>query len=980
MEKISSVTKTDSVVGHSNPVTYTAYPQPGYGQTDGDNLMFVPCLVAVPVDQSEDEETRTKYPTIFPGSLGSVNGLHLNDRMERMIGSVIWVKERSLLSEYQSVDSATPIFTSFGQMQSRFAWREGQWSYNDVVGVLNDSPSTSTLDPFYLCNTAVMMGNTNLANNKRASFTCIFEMNKAHKKRMFKEYQWGSEDSNVVLREVLQEGTLNWTWRKDWLIPLSHDDLLQIQALYSSVFGQILWANKFLQFSELNDGIGVGEDGAYNNMISSGRNVRDKEIHSRRVLLSSIRSKDDRKLMLHYEGQCGNISANFYQWGKACSKMEETLFQGVAGVHENPDMILDTHKFLLNGEIPVNQTYGFEGSEVYSKKSGFYGNPHVADIRRKHLGHQWALTQYQEDFGSGLRADITFRAPRYFISMSHEFIPEAEYTSHSYDTKFNTHPLFYSLYAEDGDYTQDIEMVTLVNGDLCPKSMAMELDLSYKNGVITWYGKTEGQNTTPIGYVSTRCIPVELVFEEEKPLVRSTDNEWGHVVLTLLFKDEHSSSGLYSLKQTKALTILRSEFEDGLNNDAFKVLIDPVRGFYDPDHRALGGKSYVFGDSRWTEEECVYIGSFSCDYDSRQETLILQDDAIYPEDSDEVYTRNDVGYNVWEHSDGYYYTYEQPELRHEYHNGPRGDFRTKETIYGIGFEVEKEDSSPLYDYDLYETDNLMWARESDGSLDDETGFELVSPIYDLMTDKLDTDLENRILKDHINADYSSNCGGHINFSIRGKDGIEAFRSVSSFIPLIVALYKGRWDAGYSRIKRKPHQYESGDKYSAINVRSRMVEFRIFSAVKNVTNLLWRRDLMRLMVKYIDTTPVKILGLLTDSRSDLHKHLLKVYDANRMLQITLLYAQLADDMYDTQKFTKDGNGLMFTTAIRSLKRKKKPQQLVLGFAFENFTNLQNVFGSSFKATNKTSIDWVVNGLSHQFDTTYQSVEDDDNWLS
>ena len=115
--------------------------------------------------------------------------------------------------------------------------------------------------------------------------------------------------------------------------------------------------------------------------------------------------------------------------------------------------------------------------------------------------------------------------------------------------------------------------------------------------------------------------------------------------------------------------------------------------------------------------------------------------------------------------------------------------------------------------------------------------------------------------------------------------------------------------------------------------------------------------MRLMVKHIDATPVKILGLLTDSRSDLHKHLLKVYNADRVLQITLLYAQLADDMYDTQKFTKDGNGLMFTTAVRSLKRKGKPQQLVLGFAFDNFTNLRSVFGSDFSETNKTSIDWV-----------------------
>ena len=39
-----------------------------------------------------------------------------------------------------------------------------------------------------------------------------------------------------------------------------------------------------------------------------------------------------------------------------------------------------------------------------------------------------------------------------------------------------------------------------------------------------------------------------------------------------------------------------------------------------------------------------------------------------------------------------------------------------------------------------------------------------------------------LLKDHINADVSRNCGGHMGFSIRGKTGAEAFDLYNGFFP------------------------------------------------------------------------------------------------------------------------------------------------------------------------------------------------------
>ena len=943
MENDFRETRTEEVIGHLLPISYTAYPTPGQM---GAGRMWVPVLFAPPLDRTEyspdSPPNEEENPCISPGCAPNVNGLHLNSSMERMIGSVLWVREQHLLSANKTIE-ATPTFTTISEpaVPNREDVNNGFWSYNEAISVLNnaDSRAENIVDAFYLVNTAVAMGNTNLANRRDNNF-CVFHMNEAHKKRGFKEYQFGETEPNKDLTKMMRDGTCGWSFKKDWLIPLTHDDLLQIQALYSSAFGQILWANKFLQFSELNNLQGLGRDGVYRGMISRGRNIGGTMSGVPHRTLLPYRF-DDGRLMLRYEGVTGQIRADFYQWAQACSKMQETFVESVS---EHLTATLDSiHcETGISALALATETFSFVGTEKYSRTHGFTGND--LSFKAENQGHVWALTKFSPNWNG--RQNLT---PNYFISLSHAFIKESEFTSHCYNTKFNTHPLFYD--SKNGGSVVDAELVTLDDGVVVPVSMAIGLDLSFKDGVLTWYGETKEQDdssyttNTPIGKVANRCIPEELVFEERKPLVNARGLlEVANLQLKLITKDEN---GDYGLRTTGILKMFKSELDEAIENDAIRILV----------HTGRGSRSFVFGQSEWTEDVCVEIGEYSTDYQEGERLLVLEDQSIYAEDDGNIYTLSDIGYRIFEHNDGCYYTYEQPEWRHEYHSGPREDFRSRDTIYGIGFEVEKEDDGPMCSYDLDETDSLGWARESDGSLDDCTGFELVSPVYDLMTDRLDKDLENDCLQSHINAGYSQNCGGHINFSIAGKDGIETFRSISSFVPLIVALYRGRWDAGYSRIKRKPHQYETGDKYSAINVRSRMVEFRIFSAVKNVTNLLWRRDLMRLMVKHIDATPVKILGLLTDSRSDLHKHLLKVYNADRVLQITLLYAQLADDMYDTQKFTKDGNGLMFTTAVRSLKRKGKPQQLVLGFAFDNFTNLRSVFGSDFSETNKTSIDWV-----------------------
>jgi hypothetical protein len=76
-----------------------------------------------------------------------------------------------------------------------------------------------------------------------------------------------------------------------------------------------------------------------------------------------------------------------------------------------------------------------------------------------------------------------------------------------------------------------------------------------------------------------------------------------------------------------------------------------------------------------------------------------------------------------------------------------------------------------------------------------------------------------------------------------------------------------------------------------------VEFRIISAVKNVETLLWRRDLMRIIVQNLEYTPMKIVGELLDDKSALYTHLRKQYTPSQIAVKAKLYAYFASELLD-----------------------------------------------------------------------------------
>jgi hypothetical protein len=310
-------------------------------------------------------------------------------------------------------------------------------------------------------------------------------------------------------------------------------------------------------------------------------------------------------------------------------------------------------------------------------------------------------------------------------------------------------------------------------------------------------------------------------------------------------------------------------------------------------------------DIVYCEIDDVYAYQSDCEYgyvNRRVEGYFVRDDNDFVE-CDGNYYRND---DVANYNDVYYYD-SVNEYRHiddapddddddndddyvnSYHSGSRAWRVDKTTPWTMGFEVEKEDKDvrrSCYSDDL--PDN--WVKERDGSLSDSSGFELVSPVYNLF-DRLHEDdiAASDLLRRHINANHSSACGGHIHIGSKLYTTEQLFEGISGFLPVLYSLYEKRLGVNYCKAKKK-HEYLNRDKYSAVFVRDTTLEFRIFPAVKSVDNLYWRVELLRIMVRNFGKSEHDVLRMLCDRKSMLHQHISKAVGDDKMLSKVALFVK------------------------------------------------------------------------------------------
>lgn len=186
------------------------------------------------------------------------------------------------------------------------------------------------------------------------------------------------------------------------------------------------------------------------------------------------------------------------------------------------------------------------------------------------------------------------------------------------------------------------------------------------------------------------------------------------------------------------------------------------------------------------------------------------------------------------------------------------DRRLNNGGFWIGFEIEKEDRDIRESITLSEFKSAFpqWRKERDGSLKSDSGFELISPILPLDIDYLSGLLKNSpILTRHINAKYSANCGGHINISDYNRSPDTLYDDIAGYFPILAALYPSRCSNTFSKLYGKIKMKEGSAGRSAFNLRSDRIELRIFPAVRNVDNLLFRARLIR----YIMENPARYIS-------------------------------------------------------------------------------------------------------------------------
>lgn len=345
--------------------------------------------------------------------------------------------------------------------------------------------------------------------------------------------------------------------------------------------------------------------------------------------------------------------------------------------------------------------------------------------------------------------------------------------------------------------------------------------------------------------------------------VRKIYNKYNSVTTYYTFRELLIEAESKDLSMGNTITLISNiyngylEFEDFKNNDYFEF----ENNFYAHDRYVVTMEDDLIDYENAVM--CEETEEYTCDpvtlRDGRHERTIARSVArehyyVCAWDNDIYYSQDGIEYYGYYVNDDNEVTDEPPsdEYVREYHSNTSTKYLIFDdnNLYRIGFEIEKEDNYIKESIDIdsfeYETDN-KWRKEEDGSLSDYSGYELVSPCFSLDPEAIREYIEdNDTLIDHINANYSDNCGGHINLSKKGLTGEEFYETIKGYTPLIHALNYDRLNEHYCTPASTNKLKQDKRKYQSIAIWDNRIELRIFSAVESVDQLIWRAELMHLI--------------------------------------------------------------------------------------------------------------------------------------
>lgn len=264
---------------------------------------------------------------------------------------------------------------------------------------------------------------------------------------------------------------------------------------------------------------------------------------------------------------------------------------------------------------------------------------------------------------------------------------------------------------------------------------------------------------------------------------------------------------------------------------------------------------------------------------------------------------------------------------------------SNESRFKVGLEVEKEDYNVLQDINVVELAEIGWTSEQDGSLSEESGFELISPIYPLDVDFIMKEIEP--INDILKAKTNKRCGGHIHVSDTQRTPAEILRDIAGYLPLLYMLYPSRTENSYSRALAIEKYLDSlTDSHSghrqAINTTPNTLEFRIFPAVKDSTVLKFRLELVKYMLENPRTEADVVGSELMNENSGLFKILSSVLNKRNIKKKSELFVDIAN--YIDREGLAILNGTITRPRINTYKQKDREDFL------KKVNDLKSVFES------------------------------------
>jgi hypothetical protein len=352
-------------------------------------------------------------------------------------------------------------------------------------------------------------------------------------------------------------------------------------------------------------------------------------------------------------------------------------------------------------------------------------------------------------------------------------------------------------------------------------------------------------------------------------------------------------------------------------NDNDNFAWDEYKEEYIEEENTISAYGYRGREIYTHRNNCVEVGrnNYVIEFLSENDIVTLAngdychlDDACYVEDEGEYYHTDEVYY--WESDECYHLEPEGEEAQintlWSYSGGPQEknyvneDAEEGKIKFGFGIEIEKNDM-PNFDFnrnEIYEQTGAV--LEKDSSVN--RGFELKTPVYNLMSAKTEERLQP--LKPFADIKNVENAGGHIGFSMEGKDDKELLNLCRGFLPLIYAMYKKRIDNHYCQAKPVNKLQEENEKFQSIRLRGNYIEFRIFSSVKSYNTILFRLNFFRIMAQNLGASFNKVITQAVTTGTPLHALLVSdVYKDVDKLERLINDAVQIDKTLGTNKITE-----------------------------------------------------------------------------